>query len=873
MGPPAVAPATTHAASPRRHEGARLVGHRGAGAGVVRRRGATLGRRAINLGRRGDNDRGDNIGSTTDAGGLLRVVSQPVADTVATNPVVGLGLTAAVGVAAAVAASARRGGDDHHRGHNAARAATSTAAANPDDYVTFSFDDAVDVPLAAPNAVHAGNDDPSRDPRPNKPPPFPSLPDRSKEDASSVVVQQTPRTPAAPRANNVPVTVDTSVASEEEARFEAALASGGRSTTDATTTDARAALRAWKKTVGDDTGVVDPRPANPNVAGSNPRGGGYKHDIPAHRKDQRAAPVERNNTNTWWDVDIDDVPYRKSTQQKSKVKPSAAEAKSRERRRAARRKNREAYLRNNQSVRRGSPGDRARAAELVRQRLHPIGNITLDADAAPGSFSRLFDSRSIGAAAYGVALAALCREHALDAVAGEGTFSDVYATRRTEGGAEGGAEGDAESRSFGTWRSGPDDVDRALRGRCFAPPGVPAVLKCSVPFPGVIQGRRVGDGLAIGEVEARVLAEVPRHPNVVTLLAAFLSDERNESYLLLGDAGDNLHAARERGEVSPRDVRRHARSVLRALAHVHAHGVVHRDVKGGNILVGKDGAATLIDFGVARHVSVPDQFPAARYGTPGYQAPELLMTDMRAAERDVRLYQKVDAFAMGCTLFFLCTGRELYGAGSGSGGTDGDDCGARTKTKNRAMRAQTLVDGAMDGGDGFGANDVDGIRADGNPSSFGNSPENNRNHHPPDGEDALSFGAKAAALSPALGGLLRARTAAAALDDDARELDVDWKMLASMAEFPGYEPRTLEEISYVETQYGLRSSPDGAMIRAAPAYRESLSSFVERKLCPRQPRGFAALVAAMLARDPAERPTAEEALAWPGAWEELDPAE
>ena len=199
MGPPAVAPATTHAASPRRHEGARLVGHRGAGAGVVRRRGATLGRSAINLGRRGDNDRGDNIGSTTDAGGLLRVVSQPVADTVATNPVVGLGLTAAVGVAAAVAASARRGGDDHHRAHDAARAATSTAAASRDDHVTFSFDDAVDVPLAAPNAVHAGNDDPSRDPRPNKPPPFPSLPDRSKEDASSVVVQQTPAAPRAAR--------------------------------------------------------------------------------------------------------------------------------------------------------------------------------------------------------------------------------------------------------------------------------------------------------------------------------------------------------------------------------------------------------------------------------------------------------------------------------------------------------------------------------------------------------------------------------------------------------------------------------------------------------------------------------------------------
>ena len=122
------------------------------------------------------------------------------------------------------------------------------------------------------------------------------------------------------------------------------------------------------------------------------------------------------------------------------------------------------------------------------------------------------------------------------------------------------------------------------------------------------------------------------------------------------NAGANLHAMRERGEVSPRDVRRHCRTALRALAHCHAHGVVHRDVKGGNVLVQNDGAATLIDFGVARHASVEDPHPASRYGTPGYQAPELLMSDMSAGEDDVGRYQKVDMFALGCTMFFLCTG-------------------------------------------------------------------------------------------------------------------------------------------------------------------------------------------------------------------------
>jgi serine/threonine protein kinase len=87
------------------------------------------------------------------------------------------------------------------------------------------------------------------------------------------------------------------------------------------------------------------------------------------------------------------------------------------------------------------------------------------------------------------------------------------------------------------------------------------------------------------------------------LFTAFLSEERNESYLLLGDAGVNLHASRERGEVSPNAVRRHALSVLRALAHVHASGVVHRDVKGGNVLVGVGGGFFLIPVRAIRMTS------------------------------------------------------------------------------------------------------------------------------------------------------------------------------------------------------------------------------------------------------------------------------
>lgn len=61
---------------------------------------------------------------------------------------------------------------------------------------------------------------------------------------------------------------------------------------------------------------------------------------------------------------------------------------------------------------------------------------------------RVFKSRELGSATYGMALAALCREQNLSVVAGEGTFSDVYATVRTELDAD--ADASTPSSTFGT---------------------------------------------------------------------------------------------------------------------------------------------------------------------------------------------------------------------------------------------------------------------------------------------------------------------------------------------------------------------------------------------------------------------------------------
>ena len=119
--------------------------------------------------------------------------------------------------------------------------------------------------------------------------------------------------------------------------------------------------------MGDDAGVVPsfPRPPTP----LNPNASSSEHN--AARNASGGISTGAEEKAEWWDVDIDDEPYRAAPPRKKKP----ADVKSQERRRAARRKNRISYLRNNSSVRRGSPGDQARSAEVIRARLDPAKSV------------------------------------------------------------------------------------------------------------------------------------------------------------------------------------------------------------------------------------------------------------------------------------------------------------------------------------------------------------------------------------------------------------------------------------------------------------------------------------------------------------------
>ncbi|MCX4703713.1 bifunctional serine/threonine-protein kinase/ABC transporter substrate-binding protein [Streptomyces sp. NBC_01373] len=98
-----------------------------------------------------------------------------------------------------------------------------------------------------------------------------------------------------------------------------------------------------------------------------------------------------------------------------------------------------------------------------------------------------------------------------------------------------------------------------------------------------------------------------------------------------------------------------------ALTAVHDAGVVHRDVKPGNILLALDGPR-LIDFGIAHAAGATAlTAPDAVVGTPGFLAPE------QAQARAGEVGPASDVFALGCVLAYAASGRRPFGSGSAAG--------------------------------------------------------------------------------------------------------------------------------------------------------------------------------------------------------------
>ena len=204
---------------------------------------------------------------------------------------------------------------------------------------------------------------------------------------------------------------------------------------------------------------------------------------------------------------------------------------------------------------------------------------------------------------------------------------------------------------------GPYDIERLLGQGGFAwvfagreLDGSPVAVKILMP-------RYAGDPQFEGRFrnEAEIAAQL-QHPNIIRI--RFVARSGGYVYFGMDLCPDSLGARLEReGPLPEADIVRIAADVARGLAFAHGRGVIHRDLKPGNILIQPDGRAVITDFGIARAISgyVASTGVNMTIGTPQYLSPE------QAQGRP--LDQRADLYALGVTLYKAATGEVPFTSG------------------------------------------------------------------------------------------------------------------------------------------------------------------------------------------------------------------
>lgn len=187
------------------------------------------------------------------------------------------------------------------------------------------------------------------------------------------------------------------------------------------------------------------------------------------------------------------------------------------------------------------------------------------------------------------------------------------------------------------------DVYRATDGARFDMPVALKVLNTA--------GSRSGESVERFKLEARLMARL-RHTNVVRFVGhglvpdgrLYLATELLEGHEL---ADLLIHKT-----MSPGLMLELARQVLSALVHIHAHGLIHRDLKPHNIFVVEQAGGRIykiLDFGISKTAGEALTQSGVVLGTPQYMAPEQFIGEPVDA--------RTDLYALGCVLYWALTGR------------------------------------------------------------------------------------------------------------------------------------------------------------------------------------------------------------------------
>lgn len=150
--------------------------------------------------------------------------------------------------------------------------------------------------------------------------------------------------------------------------------------------------------------------------------------------------------------------------------------------------------------------------------------------------------------------------------------------------------------------------------------------------------------------EARMQAGL-QHPNIVGLYTFF---EQEEVYYMAMEYAEGITLSEMIGITGPIPedrATRIIRQVLSALEYAHQRGVIHRDIKPGNIMVGAGDSVKIMDFGIARMMSAGHMTQTGtRMGTPFYMSPEQVLNPREVDHR-------TDIYSAGIVFYEMLTGK------------------------------------------------------------------------------------------------------------------------------------------------------------------------------------------------------------------------
>ena len=178
--------------------------------------------------------------------------------------------------------------------------------------------------------------------------------------------------------------------------------------------------------------------------------------------------------------------------------------------------------------------------------------------------------------------------------------------------------------------------------------GEQRVLKIFRQVPDIVEGSTTFDRFLR---EFELVAHL-RHPNIARIFDIGVADDHLYLAMEFFPGGDLRSRMRER--LDPPQALGYVRQMAAALGALHEVGVLHRDVKPGNLLLREDDSAAFIDFGLARQLRLESDITGIGtiFGTPHYMSPE--------QGHGSPLDERSDLYSLGVVLYEMLTGTKPY---------------------------------------------------------------------------------------------------------------------------------------------------------------------------------------------------------------------